>query len=47
MSILIQKTELKILFKTLTFIITINNFNLVIKSIVTDLKNIKSYTFHK
>ena len=47
MFILIQKTKFKILFKTLTFIIIMNNFNLIIKSTVTDLENIKSYIFYK
>ena len=45
--ILIQKTEFKILFKALTLIITINNFTLIIKSTITDLKNIKINIFHK
>ena len=45
--ILVQKTEFKVLFKVLTFIIIINDFNLVIKFTVTDLKNIKDYIFHK
>ena len=45
MFILIQKTEFKVLFKVLIFIIIINNFNLIIKSIVMDLKNIKNYAF--
>ena len=47
MLILIQKIEFKILLKILTFIIVINDFNLIIKSTVTNLKNIKNYTFHK
>ena len=46
-SILIQKTELKILFKTLIFIIEMNDFNLVVKSIIINLKNIKNYTFYR
>ena len=46
-SISIQKTELKILFKALTFTVIINDFNLIIKSIIMNLKNIKNYTFYK
>ena len=45
MLILIQKTKLKILFKALTFIIIINNFNLIIKFTATNLENIKKYIF--
>ena len=47
MPILVQKTEFKVLFKALTLTVIINNFNLIIKSIVINLKNIKGYTFYK
>ena len=46
MSILVQKTEPKVLPKALTPTVAMNDFSLIVRSTATDLRNTKGYTFY-